>query len=227
MEKESMTGACIYPFVLDSAYTVDIDTAADWRRAEWLLSQSDLNVVQPDGRLNEVQINAMLTETRLLVLDFDGVMTDNRVLVDEHGTESVHCHRGDGWGISSLKKAGIEILVLSTEANLVVAARCRKLDISCIQRCRNKLSLLKEEAILRDLDADKIVYVGNDVNDLECLRWVGLPVAVADAMPEVKAVAKWVTAHAGGQGAIREVADALLRATADKRSAQTASRFHA
>jgi YrbI family 3-deoxy-D-manno-octulosonate 8-phosphate phosphatase len=150
-----------------------------------------------------------LAEARLLVLDFDGVMTDNRVLVDQDGRETVWCHRGDGWGIARLREAGVEVVVLSTETNPVVAARCRKLKIEYIQGCENKLPALQAVAQQRDVRPEQIAYVGNDVNDLECMRWVGLPVAVADAVPEVLAAARWVTSRRGGEGAVREVSDIL------------------
>lgn len=148
----------------------------------------------------------------LLVLDFDGVMTDNRVLVSTDGTEAVVCHRGDGWGIARLRDAGLEMLVLSTEVNEVVAARCRKLSLPCIHACDDKLSTLEQLAAERGLDAAKIAYVGNDANDLDCLRWVGLPIVVADAEAEVLGAARYVTARPGGRGAVREVAERLLAA---------------
>jgi YrbI family 3-deoxy-D-manno-octulosonate 8-phosphate phosphatase len=152
-----------------------------------------------------------MTKVRLLVLDFDGVMTDNRVLMDENGVEAVWIHRGDGWGIARLRAAGMPMIVLSTETNSVVAARCRKLQIECVQGCENKLEALKQIAEARGIAAKAIAYVGNDVNDLECLRWVGMPIAVADALPQVLRAAKHVTAKSGGYGAVREIADWLLK----------------
>jgi YrbI family 3-deoxy-D-manno-octulosonate 8-phosphate phosphatase len=151
-----------------------------------------------------------LSAIRLLVLDFDGVLTDNRVLVSEDGRESVTCHRGDGWGIARLREAGVEVMVLSTETNGVVAARSRKLSISCIHGCDDKLAALRSVAGERGLTADEIAFVGNDVNDLACLRWVGAPIVVADAEREALAAARWVTSRRGGYGAVREVADWLL-----------------
>jgi N-acylneuraminate cytidylyltransferase len=153
-----------------------------------------------------------LAAVRLLVLDFDGVMTDNRVLVAQDGTEAVWCHRGDGWGIARLKERGVTIIVISTEANPVVEARCRKLRIDFVQACDDKLSELKRLSDRLGLDRDQIAYVGNDVNDRECLGWVGLPIVVADAMPEVHGLARLVTSRPGGYGAVREVCDWLIAA---------------
>lgn len=146
------------------------------------------------------------------MLDFDGVMTDNRVLVNETGQEAVWVHRGDGWGIARLRETGLPILVLSTEKNPVVAARCAKLQIECIQGCDDKLASLQALAAQRRIPREQIAYVGNDVNDLECLRWVGMPIAVADAEPVVRETAARVTTRRGGYGAVREVADWILRA---------------
>ncbi len=153
---------------------------------------------------------ADFSKVRLLVLDFDGVLTDNRVMVREDGTESVLCSRGDGFGIGLLVKAGFEVCVLSKEENPVVSARCRKLKIPCIQGCDDKLPVLKKLASERRLEASGVAYVGNDLNDLDCLRWAGTPVAVADAVTEAKAAAVWVTQAPGGFGAVREVCDAIL-----------------
>jgi len=148
----------------------------------------------------------------LLALDFDGVMTDNRVLVDQDGREAVWVHRGDGWGIARLREAGVSVVVISAETNPVVAARCRKLQIDSIQGCDDKLIALQLLARERNIDRESIAYVGNDANDLDCLKWVGLPIAVADAESEVRAVAKRITTRAGGWGAVREVADWILGA---------------
>lgn len=152
----------------------------------------------------------------LLVLDFDGVLTDNRVQVHQSGEESVWCHRGDGWGIARLKDAGFDIVVLSTETNPVVTARCRKLNIEALQGCDDKAAALRQLAHDRKLSPQQIAYVGNDLNDLSCMQWVGWPIAVADAVPEIRALAKWVTHLPGGRGAVREVTDRLLHDACEK-----------
>ena len=151
-----------------------------------------------------------LAAIRALVLDFDGVLTDNRVLVDQDGREAVFANRGDGWGIARLKEAGFAVYVISTEKNPVVAARCQKLGIGHLQNQSNKLNALQHFAYENNLDRSQIAYIGNDVNDLDCLRWVGMPIAVADATPEVKVAVKWITTRRGGEGAVREIADLLL-----------------
>ena len=159
-----------------------------------------------------VPLNEKLRRIKLLILDFDGVLTDNRVLVTQNKTEAVLCHRGDGWGIARLQETGVEILVLSTEPNSVVLARCNKLNIDCIHGCNDKPKALQKLAQTRSLSLDEIGYVGNDVNDLGCMQQVGVPIAVADAIPEIKAIACYITTQPGGYGAVREVADRLLAA---------------
>jgi N-acylneuraminate cytidylyltransferase len=156
------------------------------------------------------QAHEALAGIRLLVLDFDGVMTDNRVLVDQEGRESVFCDRRDGLGIGLLREAGPEVIVLSKEPNPVVTARCRKLSIAVVQGLDDKLPVLRRLAAERGLEPPQIAYVGNDINDLECLAWVGVSIAVADAQPEVLAAVKWITSRPGGRGAVREVADEIL-----------------
>ena len=165
-----------------------------------------------DSLEESYQENFNLSQVKLLILDFDGVLTDNRVLVSQDGTESVWCNRGDGWGIARLKEKGIEILVLSTELNQVVRARCQKLGIDCIHGCDDKLAALKQILAERSLDRENVAYIGNDVNDLACMSYVGIPIAVADAVPEIKNVARIITKNRGGYGAVREFADLILKA---------------
>ncbi len=157
-------------------------------------------------------VTAQLPVIDLLALDFDGVLTDNRVIVNEHGVESVQCDRGDGMGIARLRQAGVSVVVISTEANPVVSARCRKLGIHCVQACHDKLGALQSAAMGLGIGRTRVAYVGNDVNDLKCMGWAGLSIAVADARAEALAAARWVTRATGGAGAVREVCDQLIEA---------------
>lgn len=174
----------------------------------------DLMSVQTDGEANVQHESVLerLTGIRLLVLDFDGVLTDNRVLVSEDGHESVWCSRADGMGIARLKEAGVEVIVISTETNRVVQVRCEKLGIPFVQGTYQKLKDLREFASGMELAAGEIAFVGNDVNDLECMNWVGMPIAVADAEPVVIEVALLKTERLGGYGAVREVAEWIIEA---------------
>jgi len=153
------------------------------------------------------ELEEIVRRLRLVVFDFDGVFTDNRVLVLEDGTEAVMCSRADGLGLDRLRKFGIDLLVLSKEQNPVVAARCKKLRLPCIQGCDEKADRLRQEFKDRRITSDDVAFVGNDINDLECMEMVDLPISVADGYPEVKRVAAWVGTVPGGQGAVREVCD--------------------
>jgi len=155
----------------------------------------------------------MFNRVRALILDFDGVLTDNTVSVSSEGIESVSCWRSDGIGTAALQAAGVPVVVLSKERDAVVGVRCRKLGLPYHQGVDDKLPTLR--AILTDLgvSADAAAYVGNDTNDLECLAHVGLPIVVADAHPDTLDVARYVTSAPGGRGAVREVCDRILAAS--------------
>jgi len=142
-----------------------------------------------------------------IVFDFDGVFTDNRVMVLEDGREAVVCNRGDGLGLSRLRALGIPMIVISTETNAVVDARCGKLGLDCMTAIEDKASALAGWLSREGLKADDIVYVGNDVNDAECLEMAGCGVVVADAHPQARAVADLELSTRGGQGALRELTD--------------------
>jgi N-acylneuraminate cytidylyltransferase len=144
-----------------------------------------------------------------LVLDFDGVFTDNKVHVRQDRTEMVVCHRGDGWGLSVLRERGLPIWVLSTEKNPVVQARCDKLDLPCMHGAEDKKALLTHWLADRDIDPEHVVFLGNDVNDQECLRLVGCGAVVADAHPDVIPSANLVLSTDGGEGAVRELTDLI------------------
>lgn len=150
------------------------------------------------------------SKIKLLALDFDGVLTDNTVIVDENGKESVICNRRDSLGIELLKKRGIDVIVISKETNKVVKVRCSKLKISCVFGVDEKLSILKKEIEKRGLAPKEVCYIGNDINDLDCIKYVGLGVAVNDAFSQVKKKADLVTKRNGGEGAVREVIDKIF-----------------
>lgn len=156
---------------------------------------------------------AKLKQCKLLVLDFDGVLTNNKVYTDQHGNESVRCDRSDGLGIELLKKhTDVEIILLSKEKNPVVAMRAKKLNLQCAQGVDEKLVLLKKELALRNLSAREVCFVGNDINDIECMKFGRIAIAVHDAHPQVLNIADWKTRRCGGDGAVREICDLILQA---------------
>lgn len=145
----------------------------------------------------------------MVCYDFDGVMTDNRLLLSEDGRESVFVNRGDGLAISMLKKLGVRQIILSTESNPVVAARGRKLGIPVIQGQDDKAAALRAYAAAEGIDLGRAVYIGNDVNDLAAMRLVGHPVAPADAHESIKSISAFITRAQGGEGVVREFFDLI------------------
>ena len=160
-----------------------------------------------------------LSVIKAIAFDFDGVFTDDRVLVSETGEEHVFCSRSDGLGIGMLRNAGIHMIIISKETNPVVAARAAKLSLEVVHGCDDKLPVLKEWMQRIGTTTATTAYMGNDVNDLECMSHVGLAIAPRDAHPAALAVADIITKRPGGSGSIREVADSffLLRQTASKK----------
>jgi N-acylneuraminate cytidylyltransferase len=206
LEKNSLSGDTILPLHIDPRYTIDIDTLKDWRRAEELVAQGDLPMVRPGPCKRPLP-----PRVALVVFDFDGVMTDDRVWVDQDGRESVAAHRGDGMGIALLRRAGIPATVLSTEPNPVVAARCRKLGLPLQQDIQDKAEALRKLLAEYQGDPAQVLSLGNDVNDLPCFPLVGCVVVVADAHPAAKAAADLVLEHNGGHGPVRELVDLILK----------------
>ena len=210
-DQGSVSGRVILPLVLDSRYAIDIDTPEDWRRGELLVEQAQLDMVRPG-----LAPRPLPDIVELLVLDFDGVLTDDRVWVNERGEESVAAHRGDGYGLAQLRKAGLQMMVISREENEVVAARCEKLGISVMQGIEDKASALRDVLERGNIESSRAVYIGNDVNDLPCFPLVGCAVAVSDAHPQVLAAADRRLSRPGGHGAVRELCDQLLERVTDK-----------
>jgi YrbI family 3-deoxy-D-manno-octulosonate 8-phosphate phosphatase len=153
-----------------------------------------------------------LAEIRLVVFDFDGVFSDNRVWTNDKGEESVACYRGDSLGLRRLDEVGVDYLVITQETNEAVPARARKIRIECLCGIEDKLAVLREQVERRGLTLAETAYVGNDANDAECLGAVGLPVVPADAWHEVVPLAKLVLTRPGGHGCVRELCDAVWSA---------------
>lgn len=150
------------------------------------------------------------TRVEAVVFDFDGVLTDNTVVTHQDGTEAVVADRSDGLGIERLREAGFRLVVMSKERNPVVAARCTKLQIECVQGIQDKGPALRDWLDAAGIPAANTVFVGNDVNDLDCLRLAGCGIVVADAHPDTLAAADAVLTRPGGRGAVRELSDLLL-----------------
>lgn len=190
----------------DPARVLEVDDPHDLARARALAPLFDAD--RPGGLPTGAEVDAV-------VIDFDGTQTDDRVMIDQDGREFVSVHRGDGLGIAALRKSGKKLLILSTEQNPVVAARARKLKIPVLHGIDRKDLALKQWCEEQGVAPERVLYAGNDVNDLPCFALVGWPVAVANAHDVVRGSARAVTTVPGGEGAIREIASWLLGPSLD------------
>jgi len=197
----------VVPHEVPEARSLEIDTAADLRRARALHAD----------RARQDRRAALPTSIEAVVFDFDGVFTDNRVLVSQDETEAVVCDRGDGKGIEMLRETECSLLVLSSEINPVVRARTRKLDLQAVHGVDDKPSVLAEWLDDHGVQWNRTVFVGNDVNDIGCLRRAGCGVAVADAYEDARSAADLVLERRGGHGAVRELCD-LVRSSSSSAS---------
>lgn len=206
INKKSLTGDVIYPLLIDSKYTVDIDTLPDWAKYEALV-YSGLEMVSP-GKPRK-----FMPETiKLVIFDFDGVITDNLVITNQDGRESVTACRSDSMHLKTLRAKGIELMILSSEPNPVVMARAKKIGLEAIHGVgmQDKGRVMREVLEQKNIKPENVIYVGNDLNDLPCFEVGGWNVAVADAYPEVIRAADYVLTKTGGHGAVREVCELIL-----------------
>ncbi|MBL4889892.1 MAG: acylneuraminate cytidylyltransferase [Candidatus Lindowbacteria bacterium] len=194
-------GGKIDIFLMDESSSHQIDSLEDFRLCEWILKN---NTKTNNSKKLPKQLD-------LLVFDFDGVFTDNKVKVMLNKVESVICDRSDSLGISQLRKKGIEMVVLSTEKHKVVSERCAKMKLKCIHGLDNKLSTLEKYAKRVSAAKKNIIYVGNDINDMACMNFVGTSVAVGDSHPAILSAANIVLTKFGGNGAVREICDLIER----------------
>jgi 3-deoxy-D-manno-octulosonate 8-phosphate phosphatase (KDO 8-P phosphatase) len=150
-----------------------------------------------------------MNSIKLLVYDFDGVMTDNKVFVDQYGNEMVQVNRADGLGVSEIRKLGIEQMILSTETNPVVSARAEKLDLFCLQGVDNKAQALTEYCNVHHISLSNVAYIGNDINDLDVMELVGTTFCPEDAHVSIKEFSQFILSSKGGEGVSREIFDKL------------------
>ena len=153
-------------------------------------------------------------DIKCLILDVDGVLTDGSIWLNEQGQEFKQFYVQDGLGIQRLQRSGIPVAVISGRSSGSVTARMKELQVKYVyQGCFDKLQnfnlLIKELGI----KPQEVAYMGDDLPDLPVMQLAGLSIAVANACPEVKAIAHWQTEKSGGHGAVREVCDRLLKVT--------------
>lgn len=146
---------------------------------------------------------------KLVIFDFDGVFTDNKVIVDQDGNESVICSRYDGYGIEKLKNHSILQYVISSEVMPIANARCKKLGINCINNVKSKVKESERLINKFNLNYENVCFLGNDINDIDLLDIVGFPVRTPDSHPDLNNKGYFSTMLSGGNGCVRELSDFL------------------
>jgi len=146
----------------------------------------------------------------VFVFDFDGVLTNNKVYLDENGKELVVCSRADGLAFDALKKLKIPAYILSTEKNPVVSARAKKLKIQAIQGVANKVLGIQEIAKLESCELEDIFYIGNDLNDYHAIKLCGFTACPLDSHESIKQISDVILQAKGGEGAVRELLEEVL-----------------
>ena len=151
-----------------------------------------------------------LDDIDAFVFDFDGVLTNNLVQIDENAKESVSCSRADGLAFDVLRKLNKPAYILSTEKNLVVKARAKKLNIPAIQGVVNKVEAIKKLATDNNYSLKNILYVGNDLNDYLVMQLCGYTACPADSHPKIKEISGNILTSKGGNGVVRELLEGVL-----------------
>jgi 3-deoxy-D-manno-octulosonate 8-phosphate phosphatase (KDO 8-P phosphatase) len=148
-------------------------------------------------------------DVQLIIYDFDGVMTDNRALIFDDGREAVYVNRSDGLAVGAIRRRGIKQVIVSTETNCIASIRAKKLGIPCIQSVADKKKTVEQYLKENDIAPSKTIFIGNDLNDLEAMKYVGLPIAPFDAHKAVSHISKITLRSKGGYGVVRELLDLL------------------
>ena len=151
-----------------------------------------------------------LDDIEAFVFDFDGVLTDNNVLVDENGKESVKCSRADGLAFDVLNKLNKPVYIISTERNPVVEARAKKLNVPVLQGVKNKVETVVELTNLKGYSLDNILFTGNDLNDYNVMQLCGHTACPIDSHKRIKSIAQIVLNTKGGNGVVRELIEEIF-----------------
>lgn len=170
---------------------------------------------QKESTMNNAELKARLRQIKMLLTDVDGVLTDCGMYYTEKGDEIKKFNTRDGMGVVLLQRVGVKVGIITKERSEIVARRAVKLGITEVhQGVTRKIKALAEICKRHNLNTQEVCYIGDDVNDVPVLKEVGLGVAPADAVPQAKAAAFYVTEKKGGEGVVREVANMILEARA-------------
>lgn len=161
--------------------------------------------------IKEYYLNYWLRNIKVLCLDVDGVLTDGGVYYGEDGERMLKFSRIDGKGIELLKKHGVDIWIISAEDSQIVRRRMNKLNIDKVHlNIKDKITLIKELSLKYNIRRDEIAYIGDDIQDLEVIRWVGFSASPKNGIDIVKNNVSYICNQKGGQGAVREIIDLIV-----------------
>lgn len=160
-----------------------------------------------DNRLAE-----KASKIKLLILDVDGVLTDGKISFTDNGTEYKTFHTQDGLGLKQLMKNNIQVAIISARSSPIVSRRMDELGIPHVYQGQHEKQTAFDELLTQlQLNAEQVAYVGDDLPDIPIMQQVGFSAAVNNAVADVKQIADWQTRRNGGDGAVREVCDFILR----------------
>lgn len=189
-------GGRIGVFPMPEAAFTELDHPGDWPVVETLL------------RKRSPSLSKRLSKIQAIFSDFDGVWTDNAVFVDDRGRESLRFTKDDSLGLDTFRERHAKpVIVVSKERNPIVAVRCQKLCLPLLQSVDNKVVAVESRIAEMGLQWRNVCFIGNNVNDLDCLKRAGFSACPADAAPEVTRIVDFVLSTRGGQGAMRELFD--------------------
>lgn len=163
--------------------------------------------------------NFSIYNIQAIIFDFDGVFTNNKVYVDQNGNEIVECNRSDGLAFDLLRKflkeksLKIKLFILSTETNPVVLARAKKLKIECYQGVNNKLDFIKIKFPKKENSNNKIIYLGNDLNDYLAMKYCHYSISPSDSHEKILSISDHILSSKGGEGCIREFCEKIIKAS--------------
>jgi len=197
----SRLGGKIGILEMPSSTGIEIDEPDDWPLVEFLLLQQKTKILV-----------SSLTKIKLLVVDVDGTLTDGGMYYSSKGEQLKKFNTRDAKGLELIRNQGVEVAIITSEDSDIVRARAEKLGITSVYcGVKTKIELLKQIIKERKLDIDDIAFIGDDLNDLDCLREVGFSACPADAVTAVKIHVSYVCNEKGGEGAVREVCELFLK----------------
>ena len=151
-----------------------------------------------------------ISQIDLIFLDFDGVLTDNKLLLNESGNEMVTLSRSDGLAFDALRALKINCIIISTEKSKVVKERAKKLKIPAKQNVKDKAQAIKTIVTNNNFNLQKCIYIGNDINDYDAMKLCGLKICPSDSNNKIKKIANIILKTKGGNGVVREFVENVL-----------------